>query len=118
MKLTKHQRKILVALNALCSGVVMPDDWRCNREEWEWFTRREIAKVFSGDQEAWTPPQLRTMLRLREAGLVEPESDVVLKLIRLEVCLCKCDRWKVTDAGKALAESWKVFIPEANTEKR
>lgn len=88
-KLTLHHKRILAALRALPSPV-----HRC-----------EIGRLFPN---RWGSIQLRTMLALREAGLVEPEHELAVKFMQDGICRCGCDRWLLTPDGAKAADSLNI----------
>lgn len=98
MAATNHQRRILAAMVAVqCLSV--PAE------------RRDIARVLSQGRSGI---QVRTMLAMQDAGLVKPESELVVQLVRERVCTCGCDRWLLTSKGDAEGRSLKVqWTPQA-----
>mgnify|MGYP001619369007 CR=1 FL=1 len=51
--------------------------------------------------------------RLRELGLVEPESEDAVRLVQEGVCRCGCDRWTITDSGREQVGAMRVHITDA-----
>ena len=103
MTRTNHQRRILAAMVAVqCASV--PAE------------RRDIARILSQGRSGI---QVRTMLAMQEAGLVKPESELVVRLVQERVCTCGCDRWLLTDKGDAEGRQLKVqWTPQATRYAR
>lgn len=93
--LTKHQQRILVALL-----------WYDKSQRW--LTRYSIGLKVGN----YGGAHLKSMLKLFDLGLVQYESEDALRLVREEVCQCGCDRWRLTDAGRALARTYNVVKVE------
>lgn len=100
MKLTKHQKRILATLAKMaeCLGH-------------QWWGRSAIGEVVAaGGFHAVI--QTRTMLKLRELGLVMLERQSwpaeVQALVR---CNCGMYHWGLTQAGRELASTIKVAWP-------
>jgi len=106
MKLSKHQTRVLAALFAIQ-----------RKHEWRWWGRAAIGEVVKAGG-FHDVIQSRTMLRLRELGLVMLERQSwppdVQRLVR---CSCGMWRWGLTQAGAELADTLRVAWP-ADIDKR
>jgi hypothetical protein len=98
MATTNHQRRILAAMVAVqCLSVPAG--------------RKEIARILSQGRSGI---QVRTMLAMRDSGLVIPESELVVRLVTERVCICGCDRWMLTPQGDSEGRKLKVqWSPQA-----
>lgn len=96
-KLTVHQRRILVGLCWLADEhPLIPLDGG--------FSRKLIAmrgRLRGG-------VQIISMLTLSQAGLVESDDASLVTAVVCHRCTCGCDRWRPTQAGRALAQHWNV----------
>lgn len=96
--LTKPQRKALVALIVLEQkhGSIG-------------FSRPDVSRTIHGGCSGYP---LKSMLALRDEGLVRPISSEAVELVQTEICRCGCDRWAATELGKELAKDWLIKVCE------
>lgn len=95
-EISKTQRQTLGAMYVL--------EVEANSADWQ--TRYDIGcKVFGG-----RGVNQSTMRVLAERGLVEHESDDVLRLVRDGVCRCGCDRWRLTLAGRKMMDGKRIVV--------
>lgn len=91
---TPHQKRALAAL------------WQLWKESAHgYFTRLDIGRIVFGDFRGITQ---KTIAVLMEAGLVEPESRLTMRLVEDGVCRCGCDRYRITEVGRKMVSSWNV----------
>ena len=100
--MTYAQKRSLVTLQALIDAT-----------GFSFHTRHDIGRISRGSSQGM--PQ-KTLLRLWELGLVEPESEDTVRLVRERVCRCGCDRWTITDSGREQVGAMRVHMTDAVRE--
>lgn len=105
-KLSDPQKKALAALYTM---TVMRE--RKERGWWKnigpFFSRYDIGGFARAGCQGYP---LKTMKILQGHGLVVPHKEYAVLLVEREICTCGCDRWKITDDGRRMAESMNIKI--------
>ncbi len=71
--------------------------------------RRDINRVIIGRGASYGLA-LKRMISLQQIGLVEPELEEAVQLVKDKICTCSCDRWRLTAGGRQVARGIKVAL--------
>jgi hypothetical protein len=100
MSLTAHQLRCLGALAALIEQ---------KRNPTPFYKRWDIGGVVYSTSQG---VHLKTMMRLRDRGLVRSEIEQAVDLVYSRICTCGCDRWTLTESGRDELRRQNVKVPE------
>ena len=89
--MTEAQKKALVALSLCKPG---------------FHSRAKLAYIARGAHGPSYP--LKTLTGLQALGYAQPEHQVAVDLVENRSCRCACDRWQITEAGRAFVSTLLV----------
>lgn len=110
MKLSKPQKRFLAALYTAqtrpeASVGFMRDRIPGAVEYFAWYDLRR----FTGG----VTPQLPTLRRLQSDGLIETDSEDLVRACELQRCRCRCDAWRLTQTGLEAVQQWTIKLMES-----